>query len=220
MKKFYVLAATLLVGSAASAQQLRLGAKVGTTYAKNTYSSDRQAQQNNYRLLGVSAGLMTRYAINPTVSLQTELLYVGKGRRLDQAGYLNSRNVKDRLHYLELPVLAHVSLRQFGLPVLGCGLLDLNNVTLEAGPQLSTFVARNYAGSGLTFDRYDAGSRRGYAALQLGFATGVGYELPQGWSLTLRHSRDITGVMRGNGFKGRRNSVFQLQMGYLLGGSN
>jgi hypothetical protein len=208
MKRFYLLTLPgLLLSQVAMAQNVRFGIKAGAALSKQTDASNPAASAE-WNQLSSSGGLMMRYDLNSTgtVILQPELLYVGKGRRYVQ------------WHYLELPVLARISLRHFNLPVLAHGRLDLNRFAVEAGPQVSTvssLLSRHLI--------QDANSRRNfrrglYAGFQLGYAAGLSYEVLPPLSLTLRYTNDITGVKRGDGLGGTRTSVFHVQVGYLLGG--
>ncbi|AYA36902.1 PorT family protein [Hymenobacter oligotrophus] len=206
MKRFYLLAAAaLLLAPAASAQQVRYGLKLGATYSKYTYHSNPQP---NERLLAAGGGLMARYDLAPNhpLSLQAELLYLRKG------------SSNERLHYYEVPVLTRLNLAAFNLPTLLRGHLNLNRFAVEVGPQLSSVFTPAHRHLTRSADARTSFDRSQYAAFQVGYAAGLSYEVPEGWSLTIRHTHDITGVMRGNGVKGKRNAVFHAQVGYIFGG--
>lgn len=195
----------LLLGRPATAQdqpKLQFGLKAGLTstgYRKqDSFSTDE-------RLLGAAAGGLMRYTFsrNQRWAVQPELQYAGKGGRFtrfkDADG--NATSYTDRIHFLDLPVLLRY--RYHGL-------------FLEAGPQLSFplgkpddlpyEVLRNMTG------------RTDYAPVQLSYALGLGYELPNGLSLNLRYADDTSNLYWPGTTGGVRNSVLQAQVGYVFGG--
>lgn len=119
--------AALLLGPAASAQQLRFGAKAGLNYSDFGFRNVSGIK----RLLGLNAGAVGRYAFGPDGfwNVQAELLYAGKGQRSmpdfvpvgTKPTYAN-----DRVHCLDLPILAKINADGF---------------VFEAGPQVSYILA-------------------------------------------------------------------------------
>ncbi|OUJ71239.1 porin family protein [Hymenobacter crusticola] len=191
----FCLLYALLMAHMALGQQLRFGVKGGLNYAnfriKNVVGPDR--------LAGVNVGVMARYSFGPSNfwNIQSELLYSAKGST-DKYGLtsLGGRAIyKYRRNYLDLPILAKI---------------NLQGLTFEAGPQLSYLVSVSDTNDNPLFQHP---ARRDYNSLQLGYAAGLGYEIPVGLSLTVRYAGDVTDVYNGGG---ARNSVFQAQLGYLF----
>jgi hypothetical protein len=51
----------------------------------------------------------------------------------------------------------------------------------------------------------------------VGYVLGVGYQLPQGLEASLRYNGGFSDLQNPAGDPKLRNSVFQLQVGYLFG---
>ncbi|MCC3158636.1 PorT family protein [Hymenobacter sp. 15J16-1T3B] len=200
MKTAFVLTfSALLVGHGATAQQLRFGAKAGVNYA----DLNIRHVGGFKRLLGLNAGVVGRYALSSDGfwNLQAELLYSGKGQR--SGGIMRpvgapAELYHDRIHCLDLPVLAKINAR---------------GLTVEAGPQLSYVLKASSETDGGRIDTRDR-----LRPVQLGYAVGVGYELPAGYSLTVRYAADVTSIYKsGPFFDSVHSTAFQAQLGYLLG---
>ncbi|RTQ44902.1 PorT family protein [Hymenobacter gummosus] len=188
----------LLLSQAASAQQLHFGAKAGANYS-DSYQRN-VAPESTTAIFGYSLGALSRYSFGQDKfwNIQVELLYSRKG---DDYQYPGQRpGGQRRLSYLELPVLAKINVQRIGF---------------EAGPQLGYLVAARFTnpitGVGTTRDL------QGLRRLLLGYVAGAGYELPSGYSFTLRYNGDFLPITQGGGFfQSPAHSVFQAQLGYLL----
>jgi hypothetical protein len=203
MKALYLLILpALLLGQQATAQsKLQFGVKAGATYSG---FHKRNAIGTDQRLLGLNAGVLTRYTFADNHwAFQPELLYAGKGGRftqfVDASG--NRPTYTDRAHYLDLPLLLRYQAGRFAF---------------EAGPQLGIFLSADTDLPAGVFLPANARGRDRFAPVQLGYAAGVSYELPQGLSLTARYAADLSDRYWPGEFGGYRHSVFQAQLGYLL----
>lgn len=185
---------------AAQAQQsvptFTFGLKGGASLTNLT----NRSLESNRDLWGFHAGVTVARTLTQLFALQAELLYSQKGTRdevvVGSAHYDNHQ----RLHYLDLPVLAR---------------LRVGNAYLEAGPQLGLLLlARgHYEGPGPgvgddTVSDY-------FNWVDLGYAVGVGYQVPGGPGLGLRYNGGLLNAVNNN-FSGSavRNSALQLFVGY------
>jgi len=205
MKAVYLFALpALLLSHATSAQQFRLGVKGGLNYA----GSAVHTIVGSDRLLGINGGVVVRHSFTPDEvwNVQAELLYSGRGDK-NKNGYTSTGSRTTHIYrrnYLELPIV---------------GKIKAHRVTLEAGPQLG-YLLSVHSSSG---NFYDLNGRlqsyKSFKPLQLGYVVGLGYELPAGFSLTLRYSRDFTNIYKVefSDATNLHNSMFQGQLGYLFG---
>jgi hypothetical protein len=155
---------------------------------------------------GFNAGFMADFGLGEHFAFHPELLYSQKGAKgsyLDPSGAGLSE--EERTHYLDLPLLLRARAGGF---------------FFEAGPQLGYLLAQKstftttlpgYAPEVSTVTGTD-GSRR----LDLGYVLGLGYALPQGWEIGLRYNGGLADVQDPSADPKLRNSVFQLQAGYLF----
>ncbi|GAB3841257.1 porin family protein [Hymenobacter jeollabukensis] len=192
-----LLGAALLLSPAATAQQLRFGAKVGLNYSDSRLRG--VTNDGTEAIFSYHLGAVGRYSFGPDAfwNVQAELLYSRKGDNYTPRG--GTGVAQRRLNYLDLPVLAKI---------------NAHGLMFEAGPQIGYLVGASYdTGAGTSHDR------SGFRPVQLGYVAGVGYELPSGYSLTIRYNGDAFPITKGGGFlDGPAYSVFQAQFGYLLGG--
>lgn len=107
-----------------------------------------------------------------------------------------------------------------------------NGFFFEVGPQLGYLLAQKVeanvatsttmAGSSpvVTRDNNTDNSRNGTRKFDVGYVLGVGYQLPQGLEVGVRYNGGISDLADNNDAGGSksRNSVFQVQVGYLFGG--
>lgn len=210
---------------AASASPARLGLKAGLNLA-NLTGSDAGKDNGFSSLVGLNAGLMADFAFNEHVAFHPELLYSQKGAKLsdsfsytDDAVRVEQRTTGQiRLHYLDLPLLLRGK---------------ANGFFVEAGPQLGylmgqktdltlTSTATAVGGAPVTSTETETNTATdGIRRFEVGYAVGVGYQLPRGLELGVRYNGGFTSLDNDNNPDLRakvRNSVFQFQVGYLFGG--
>lgn len=193
------LALLLLVGLTAQAQQMpafTFGLKGG---ASLTSLTNRNLESSRY-LWGFHAGLTGNYALTTNFSLQIEGLYSQKGVRDDSYVRGTSYAERLRLHYLDAPLL--VRFRAAG-------------AYFEVGPQLGLLLsAHNYVDSP-TASTPDLVVTSDYHRVDLGLASGIGYQLASGLGLGLRTNVGLLNVPKNN-YSGTavRNNVFQFYLTY------
>jgi len=196
MKKL-VLSLGLLAGiaSAAQAQEARFGVKAGVNLANVTGSDVK----NNKNLVGAAVGVMADFSLSDLISLHPELLYSQKGVKLENGG----ATAQSRFSYLDVPLLLRVK---------------ADGLFFEAGPQVGFLIAEkdevNIPGLGSSTSTSTNGTRK----VDVGYIAGVGYKLPQGLELGVRYNGGISDLSDPSSGSKTRNSVFQLQIGYLFGG--
>lgn len=188
-----LLAAGLGSTAQAQAPQPQFGIKGGVaaaTYAGNHVSGRRPVWGG---LGGVTLNVPLNR--NATYSVQPELLYAQQGYKQTDG---NRVALVQRLHYLQLPVLARANFGGF---------------IVEAGPQAGLLLAangyQNLAEGGKT--RFSG--TEGYRRLDAGYAAGVGYQGGSGIGAGVRYNGGLTRVAPGSN---ARNSVLQLYASYTL----
>ena len=184
------------LSSAAHAQGARFGLKAGVNLANITgyYAPD------NKTLVGLAAGVMADFGLNDLLSFHPELLYSQKGSK----PYDNRGSAQVRTSYLDLPLLLR---------------MHTNGLIFEAGPQVGLVIAQKseYTASGGSpvINTSTANTQK----LDLGYIAGLGYQLASGIEFGIRYNGGLLGVNNSSvSFTGAHNSVFQFQVGYLLGG--
>jgi hypothetical protein len=213
------LAATLLAGSAAQAQSIRFGLKGGANLSNLAGDLTNQDQFDNR--WGFHAGVLANFGIagGDVFAIQPELLYSQKGFKygggtatvLGQT-FSNSGNV--RYDYLDVPVL---------LRVRAAGLF------FEAGPQysyllsISTNRATTINGTVVAGIQDQTTNLDNVRRNEIGYAAGLGFQAESGPLIGVRYNGSFTDFAKegysNDELRNARNSVFQLYVGYALGGS-
>ncbi|MBO2012061.1 porin family protein [Hymenobacter negativus] len=197
MKKV-ILSLGLLVGlaSAANAQEIHFGVKAGASLSSLSGDNTGDAKST----LGFVGGLAANFGFSDLISLQPELLYSMKGFKQESG----SDKINSHLNYLDIPVLLKV---------------NADGLFFEAGPQIGFLLSQK-----TTFDIQgqsipDNTSTTGLRKTDLGYVVGLGYQLSSGPSIGIRYNGGISDISDPSvtGDK-QRNSVFQLQLGYMFGG--
>jgi hypothetical protein len=181
----------------------RFGLKAGLNLANVTGVRDFDTKP----VVGFAAGVMADFDLSDHFSFHPELLYSQKGAKTsvsDPSGASFSED--ERVQYLDLPLLLRAKASGF---------------FLEAGPQLGYLLAHKSEqvevvpglGSFPTTDNSTDGTRR----LDVGYVVGLGYALPQGLEVGVRYNGGLADVQDPSTDPKLRNSVFQLQVGYLFG---
>lgn len=195
MKKV-VLSLALLAGvtGAAQAQSARVGVKAGVNLANISGKGTEDAKN----LVGLSAGLMADLGFSDLLSFHPELLYSQKGAKAENSG----ATAQVRTSYLDLPLLLRV---------------NADGLFFEAGPQVGFLLGQKteVSGGGMS---YTSTSTDGTRKVDVGYIAGVGYQLSSGLELGVRYNGGISDLSDPSVGDKTRNSVFQLQLGYLFGG--
>lgn len=193
MKKFLLGMALAAAAGSASAQDIKLGLKIGPTLSSVVGKDSDPAR---YRV-GLNGGVTANFAFTELLSFQPEVLYSLKGYRYE----LNPIEGDVRHHYVDVPLLVR---------------LDADGPFFELGPQLGFLVkATQEPDNAPAFERTND-----YKQTDVGGIVGVGYQADNGLSLGLRYNAGFTDLIKGSGGNSGnviRNSAFQLQLGYRMG---
>jgi len=224
MRKTFLLGAAALTAALfgaprAQAQSLRFGIKGGANLANLAGNLTNQNQYKNR--FGFHGGALLNIGLvdDDFFAIQPEVLYSQKGFNY-QGGSLTvgsstfASTGGVRYDYIDVPVLLR---------------LKTNGVFFELGPQYSYLLQVSSDRSITQNGQVVAGSQGQVTNLdnvrrnELGYAAGLGYQSNAGPMLGLRYNGAFTDFARdgysNNEFRNARNSVFQLYVGYVLGGS-
>jgi len=197
MKQLFVMATLALAASSvAQAQNVRFGLKGGPSYTTVVGQHVAGAASK----WGFHGGVLVNIKLNDRFSLQPEVLYSQKGTKgADDSNRIN-------LNYVDLPVLLRVA-------------TGLGGLFIEVGPQLGYLAGSNASvGSRTPLARVTTDFAGSYPPFDLGYATGFGYQLPNGLGLGLRYNGGFTHVLKGaTADDTARNSAFQLYLSALVG---
>lgn len=211
MKKIALLLFTALFISFAS--QAQIGIKLGANLSN--LSGDLQNEDFNENKLGFVGGLSYNIPLSTDnfISIQPELLYSQKGFKyadfkFAQGGLNFTREGKVNYSYLDLPILLKINAGGFffeGGPQLSY-LLGIKDKTEVTGP------------TGIDTEESRKISKDGLAELEIGYAAGLGYMTPFGFSIGLRYNGSISALAKDNQdeLTNARNSVYQATIGFKL----
>ncbi|NML65151.1 PorT family protein [Hymenobacter sp. RP-2-7] len=187
---------------AAQAQQATPSLAVGLKGGASLTSLTNRSLASNRDLCGFHAGVTATRTFTRTFALQAELLYSQKGTRDEVVVGSTHYDNRQRLHYLDLPVVAR---------------LHVGNAYLEAGPQLGLLLlARgHYEGPGPGAGAGDQTVSDYFHRVDLGYVAGIGYQVPGGPGLGLRYNGGLLNAVNNN-FSGSavRNRALQLYVSY------
>ncbi len=181
---YFFVAAMLLVPALSHAQDRdsRIGIKAGVNLS-NLYSSDVDA--NNARV-GFNAGIFTEIAVSDAFSIQPELLYYTKGNKMtygNNGGVADvvgaEGDVKFNLNYIELPILARISIADV--------------ISIHIGPYISYLLGANVDADGTFSASPNDISKDQFNTIDYGVAAGVGVDLG-GFSLGVRYDLGLNKV--------------------------
>ena len=201
MKQLFVMATLALIASgagAARAQGVRFGLKGGPSH---TTVVGQHVAGAAYKW-GFHGGVLVNIKLSDHLSLQPEVLYSQKGTKgADDNNRIN-------LNYVDLPVLLRVATGPGGL-------------FIEIGPQLGYLAGSDArVGAQTPLARVTADFAGSYPPFDLGYVTGVGYQLATGLGIGLRYNGGFTHVLKGTTADDTaRNSSFQLYLSALVGRS-
>jgi len=217
MKKIALLMILGLSISFAHAQA-KFGVKVGANYSN--LSGDLTDEDANQSKVGFLAGITANFPLSSDnfVSIQPELLYSQKGYQFqkDEVTIDNARyefKGKRNFNYLDLPVLVKI---------------NAGPIFFEAGPQFSYLLGVRdnrevtLIGSGIDSKEWDKIEKDNLSELEVGYVAGLGFQAPMGIGVGLRYNGSVNALAKEDQDElvNARHSVFQLQLSYMLGGSN
>ncbi|WP_192823027.1 porin family protein [Rufibacter sp. LB8] len=213
MKKIALLAVAIFTFGAAQAQTgPRLGLKAGVTYSN--VSGDLQNEDIYKNKFGFMGGITTNFDLSGDgfLSLQPELLYTQKGYQYSDekfsVGGVDFKVKGDRnFHYLDLPVLLRI---------------NAGGLFFEGGPQASYLLSvtdnSEFKRGNESYEETERISKDDLAEFEIGYAAGLGYQLPNGLSLGLRYNGSINKLAKNDGdeLANARHSAFILSVGFLF----
>ena len=215
MKKIVLLLLTTFSFSFAHSQTPQIGVKVGVNYSN--LAGDLQHEDINDNKLGFVGGIGTSFPLisDGFLSIAPELLYSQKGYQYrDQEFKIGNVTYKRkgdiRYEYLDLPVL---------LKINAAGLI------FEAGPLASYLLGirdntEEKVGS-KDYEETKVVSKGDLNKFEIGYAAGIGYLTPLGLTANLRYNGSISHLAKDDDDElgNARHSLFQLTVGYMIGGS-
>jgi hypothetical protein len=194
MKKV-ILSLALLAGLSATAHaQATFGLKAGGSYTSFTGDQSDTFESR----FGFHGGLVANLAVNDMFSIQPEVLYSMKGA--DQK--IGDAKFPNRLGYVDIPVMLQV---------------NADGLFFEAGPQLGILVSAKHDMLVGTTTVKDVDFKADTETIDFGYAVGLGYKVDSGPMVGLRYNGGITDFTKADNVS-RRNSAFQLYVGYMFGG--
>lgn len=195
------------------ASQAQIGVKLGANLSN--LSGDLQNEDFNQNKLGFVGGLSYNIPLSSDdfISVQPELLYSQKGfkyadYKFVQNGMNYTREGKLNYNYLDLPILLKINAGGFffeGGPQVSY-LLGIQDKTEVTGPTgIDTEASRKI-------------NKDGMAKLEIGYAAGLGYMTPFGFSIGLRYNGSINALAKDNTdeLANARNSLYQATIGFKL----
>ncbi|KAA9331610.1 PorT family protein [Hymenobacter busanensis] len=246
MKKLSALALTLLVGSAAYAQDpggFRLGLKAGATYSNISGDNVEQIAGSGYETslgkykIGYNVGVAATLPISSDgfFAIQPEILYNRKGYQIETDSKSTNTNLgtgvskveqeQERvLHYIDVPVLARI---------------NAGGLFFELGPQFSYLFGSKVKSQ--TTTKYSNGTKdkvednggfldytgvsrddaykSDLSQFDLSGVAGLGYQTDAGLSINLRYARGFNSLLDTKDADNEPkafNNAYTLQIGYLL----
>lgn len=196
------------------AQAQRIGIKAGVNYSNLAGDLDSEAQNENK--VGFVGGIGTSIPLvgDGFLSLAPELLYSQKGYKYRDDEFTVGSNVmkytgKVDFSYLDLPVLLKV---------------NASGLVFEGGPVgsylLSVKDRSKITTNNMETDNVNKIDRDDLGKFEVGYAAGVGYMTPGGFSLGLRYNGNFSKLANdndGGDLRNSRHSLFQATIGYLVG---
>ena len=206
MKKFIVITLMLLgFGSQMYAQNSYSGIKGGLNLA--SLSADGNSDKN--LKMGFHAGVFTKIPLSESLAIQPELLYSGKGIKLNfDESMVADGEAKFNLHYIDLPVKLVFNLAE--------------DFSFEVGPYVSYLMSANVDTDGevfgADFTSEDELDRDHFNSIDYGFSAGLGFDLDPmivgfNYNLGLKqvaNSNDVAEDLIGDA----KNMVIQAYVGF------
>ena len=197
------------------AAQAQIGVKIGANLTN--LAGNLQDQDVYKNKLGFVGGLTYNIPLSSDnfVSIQPELLYSQKGYKLADRPYVDPATQqrgtiegKVNYSYLDLPIMLKI---------------NAGPVFFEAGPQISYLLSikdnSELTIGGVDFETYVPQDKDALSELEIGYAAGVGVQIPMGLTLNLRYNGSISALAKDNNadeLANARNSVYQATIGFKL----
>lgn len=215
ISKGIAIAASLFISGAIFAQEQQTSAestltpKFGIKGGLNLTNLFVNDVNDEHMRVGLNGGVYAKLPVTKGFSIQPELLYSGKGAKLEYNNFLEgSGEYRFNLHYVELPVLAVINVAK--------------NFNIHAGPYVSYL-----AGASIS-DLNDDGTISNIKDLKAdnfnrfdyGLAAGLGIDV-QNFTIGARYNYGLheigkSGSLSGQLTKDSKNSAIQLYVGIGL----
>lgn len=216
MKKVVLLFLATLSLTFAYAQIPQIGVKAGINYSN--LAGDLQHEDINDNKLGFVGGIGINLPLisDGFLSLSPEILYSQKGYQYRDDEFtignvVYKRKGDIRYEYIDVPVLLKVNAGGllFEAGPLGSYLLGIRDNTEEK------VGSRDY-------EKTTVVSKGNLNKFEIGYAAGIGYLTPLGLTANLRYNGSISHLAKEDNddeLGNARHSLFQLTLGFMVGGS-
>ncbi len=175
------------VAFVASAQLSAVGAKGGVNFANQKFDADGFSVSPDSRT-SIHLGGFAVFGISNNISIQPELLYSGKGSKVDFGGVSSTT----KLSYIDIPVLGRYNINEM--------------FSVHAGPQLSFLLAAE--------DEDGNDIKDFLTTTDIGFGFGGQVDLESGLVAGLRYVTGLSDINDDGGGTKIRNRAFQLYVGW------
>lgn len=178
-------------------KKLGAGLKAGINLAKRV-TSEAAENVDTKVLTGIHGGVTVNYFIVDQVAIQIDVLISQKGSKWSDLSFSG----KDKLSYLDIPVLLRYQVLEF--------------LNVHAGPQFGFLLsATQFPDDG---DKYDI--KEYYKSSDIGMVLGVEGNLPFNFNITMRYILGLNVVNTDVYYDvdDWKNNVFQVSIGYRLMG--
>ena len=191
MKKiFSIIAISLFIVMSVTAQEVHFGIKAGANVSSVEISNGDDYNSK----VGLHVGGLAHIHISRQFALQPELIYSMQG------GKDEGDNIKLKLNYINLPVLAQYMIN--------------DGFRLQTGPQIGFLVSAKSKVGDVEVNR-----KNDLSSVDFSWAFGAGYLFPSGVGLDARYNYGISNISDNTTYKSK-NRVFQFGLFYQFMHSN
>ena len=200
---FLLLATTMGAVNAQQASTI-VGFRGGITFSSYVGNASRAEYKTGYH-----GGIIFKLPLNKLFSIQPEVLYSMKGAQRNESNNGYSVSYNERLHYVDVPILAKITTAQ--------------GLFFEAGPQVGVMLAAraDVSGTSPNGNRSASGNIKSeFNDVDLGYAVGLGFQVPNSpLLLGVRYNGGLRNIVKdyNDSDKSLRNSAFQFYLGLLFG---
>ena len=190
MKKLFLLVALVAAAFISKAQEITIGPKVGMNVTNISNIDDSKNK------VSIHVGAFAEWKVNDFFAIQPEVVYSRQGFRYKE----NGTKIKNRVNYLNIPVLAK--------------LYVLENLSVDLGPQLG--LALN--GKAVAKNNGDTHKykNKDLNTVEFSWAIGLSYNWDR-FMFSARYNIGLSNVMdkdKSWDKSNNKNHVFQLSVGY------
>jgi len=183
-KTFCTLSAVILIACAVAAQQTHFGLKGGVNFSSVEIDDGDDYESKT----GIHLGGLAHIHITRHFALQPELVFSMQG------GEDESENMKLKLNYINIPLLAQYMTNE--------------GFRLQTGPQLGILASAKSKFGDVEIDSDDDVS-----TVDFSWSFGAGYLFRSGFGIDARYNLGISNISDDESFEAR-NRVFQLGVFY------